>query len=282
MIPVSVIANRAGGYVTWAVLAGCGLMWIVELWYGAHFNQIINSGGVTPAWLLHREPRPSEYDFVPVELTPLTAVLLHADILHLGFNCLWLGVFGPPLEATLGHVRYALLLLISAYAAVLFQALALPSAAPVIGASGVIAGVLGAYAALQPKTLVRVCLVIPPRMLAVPAVFVLAGWFALDLLHTLDEMQRRAVSYVGHPAHLSGFLFGIGLAATLRPAGMALFDSDKRWPTLADLQRAQRSDPSTKRFWDRIYAVTKLVAIVLMTGITGVVLLGIAVTIARR
>jgi membrane associated rhomboid family serine protease len=201
--------------------------------------------GLVPIWLLGDAPRPPELSLVPLWLTPITAAFVHQGILHLGFNMLWLWMFGRQLERILGRLRYATLLVVAAYATAYFQALSVRTNIPVIGASGVIAAVLGGYAVLSPKSLVRVWFFPVGTFVPMPALFPLGGWFILDFLTTLDVLGKGRSDFIAHPAHLSGFLVGIGLAAVLRPAGIPLLDAGKPWPTLkirGQRPRAQSQD----------------------------------------
>jgi len=221
--------------------------------------------GLNPIWLLGDSPRPPELDLVPIWLTPITAVFLHQGVFHLALNMLWLWMFGRSLERVLGTLRYATLLITAAYATAYFQALAVRTDVRVIGASGVIAAVLGGYAILRPKSVVRVWFFPVGFFVPMPAVWLLGGWFILDLLRTLDVLSKGREDFIAHPAHLSGFLVGIGLAALLRPAGMPLFDEGKPWPKLKFDLSDREPNPKLER-WARIFNWATVILVITVFG----------------
>ena len=116
----------------------------------------------------------------------LTSLFLHGGFMHLFGNMLFLWIFGNNVEDAMGHLRFVVFYLLCGVAAVLAQALPDPASnAPMVGASGAISGVLGAYMLLYPRA--RVLLALPPPFIFVTigwfrAVWVLAGWFVLQLL----------------------------------------------------------------------------------------------------
>ncbi|WP_327343062.1 rhomboid family intramembrane serine protease [Streptomyces europaeiscabiei] len=160
---------------------------------------------------------PPGYDKSPA-LSVLTALFLHSGWLHLLGNMLFLLIFGNNIEDRLGHVRFALFYGACGYAASYGYAfLNADSGDPLIGASGAIAGVLGAYLVLYPK--VRVWVLVPFLVflpLRLPAWLVLGSWFVLQAV----DSSREAVPGVGtvaYAAHLVGFVAGMLLAWPLRP-----------------------------------------------------------------
>src|SRR5205807_6817429 len=138
--------------------------------------------------------------------------------LHLGGNMLFLWIFGNNIEDLLGRARYLLLYLGSGVAAALIQALAAKySDVPMIGASGAVAGVLGAYLITYPRANVHcfVWIVIFFWILAVPAWILLGLWFAMQLLSGLAA--GPAEPGVAFWAHVGGFATGIILFLLLKP-----------------------------------------------------------------
>ncbi len=160
---------------------------------------------------------PPGYDKSP-PLSVLTAMFLHGGWLHLLGNMLFLLVFGNNIEDRLGHVRFALFYLVCGYAATYGYALLnADSADPLIGASGAIAGVLGAYLVLYPKA--RVWVLVPFLVflpLRLPAWLVLGFWFVLQAVYSAGEGVADAGS-VAYAAHAAGFLAGMLIAWPLRP-----------------------------------------------------------------
>ncbi|HZT67486.1 MAG TPA: rhomboid family intramembrane serine protease [Acidimicrobiales bacterium] len=156
---------------------------------------------------------PERFHKVPV-LSVLTAMFLHGGWLHILGNLLFFYVFGNNVEDRLGRLRFLLFYLASGYVAAYGYALAFPhSVNPLIGASGAIAGVLGAYLVLYPRarvtTLVPFLLFLPFRL---PAWLVLGFWFLLQWAYSSGGgvAQGAGVAYV---AHVVGFIFG---AVTIR------------------------------------------------------------------
>jgi membrane associated rhomboid family serine protease len=150
------------------------------------------------------------------------SMFLHGGWLHLGGNMLYLWIFGDNIEDRLGHFRYLLFYLLCGIAATLAHAVANPaSRMPSIGASGAIAGVLGAYILLFPKarvtTLIPIFFFITIR--EIPAVIVLGLWFVLQLfvgvasLGVEDAANTGGVAYF---AHIGGFVAGMVLVAVMR------------------------------------------------------------------
>ncbi|MFF9623010.1 rhomboid family intramembrane serine protease [Streptomyces griseosporeus] len=160
---------------------------------------------------------PPSYDKSPA-LSVFTAMFLHGGWLHLLGNMLFLLIFGNNVEDRMGHVRFALFYVACGYAAsygfALFNA---DSGDPLIGASGAIAGVLGAYLVLYPKA--RVWVLVPFLVflpLRLPAWLVLGFWFVLQAVYSSGEGVSDAGT-VAYAAHVVGFLAGMLLAWPLKP-----------------------------------------------------------------
>ncbi len=160
---------------------------------------------------------PPAYDKSPV-LSVLTATFLHGGWLHLLGNMLFLLIFGNNIEDRMGHVRYLLFYVVCGYAASYgFALLNADSAEPLIGASGAVAGVLGAYLVLYPKA--RVWVLVPFLVflpLRLPAWLVLGFWFGLQAVYSSGEAVTDAGT-VAYVAHVVGFLAGMLLAWPLKP-----------------------------------------------------------------
>lgn len=147
-------------------------------------------------------------------LSILTSMFIHAGWLHILGNMLFLWVFGDNVEDRLGHLRYLFFYLVSGFVAALTQAFIDPaSTVPVVGASGAIAGVLGAYLVFFPKATVRV--VIPFFILIfipipVPAILMIGLWFLQNLFSGVVSVTDTTATGGGVAffAHVGGFLFG--------------------------------------------------------------------------
>ncbi|HET7433591.1 MAG TPA: rhomboid family intramembrane serine protease [Thermoanaerobaculia bacterium] len=155
--------------------------------------------------------------WVPDLLTIFISMFLHGGLLHIGGNMLYLAIFGDNVEDRLGHGRYLLFYLLCGIFATLAHAFFSPtSRLPSIGASGAIAGVLGAYLILYPRaqvmTLIPIFFFITVRR--IPAVIILGFWFVLQLfsgvgsLGVADAQDSGGVAYF---AHIGGFVAGIVL-----------------------------------------------------------------------
>ena len=158
--------------------------------------------------------------FNPANLLSIViSMFLHAGWLHLGGNMLYLWIFGDNIEDRLGHFKYVLFYLLCGGAATLAHAVMNPSSRiPSIGASGAIAGVLGAYILLFPKA--RVTTVIPIFMFVtvreIPAMVVLGLWFVLQLFVGVASIGAEANSGgVAVFAHIGGFIAGMLLIVLL-------------------------------------------------------------------
>ncbi|MGZ4104214.1 MAG: rhomboid family intramembrane serine protease [Actinomycetota bacterium] len=144
-------------------------------------------------------------------------MFLHGSLLHIGGNMLFLWVFGDNIEDRLGKVKFLLLYLISGIAATFVQTLVGPSSGgPLIGASGAIAGVLGAYIVLFPRARVRTLVfVFLIFVVDIPAIVLLGIWFAMQLLQGVGP--GAAGGGVAYMAHVGGFVAGILLLLLFRP-----------------------------------------------------------------
>lgn len=144
--------------------------------------------------------------------TIFTAMFMHGGWFHLLSNMWFLFIFGDNVEARLGGIRYLIFYLLSGVAAVLLQTyLLLTSQVPMIGASGAIAGVLGAYLVLFPRS--RIASLVPIlfifTIIEIPAVIFLVFWFITQLYSGLFAMQGANASGIAWWAHIGGFAFGI-------------------------------------------------------------------------
>jgi membrane associated rhomboid family serine protease len=149
-----------------------------------------------------------------------TCMFLHGGWWHLIGNMWFLWIFGDNVEDTLGSVRFLLFYLLCGLAAGAAQYLAQPaSALPTVGASGAIAGVLGAYALLFPgaKILTLVPIIFVLQVIEVPAVVMLGIWFLMQILNGSVATLGTATGGVAWWAHIGGFLAGLGLGWVLRP-----------------------------------------------------------------
>ena len=145
----------------------------------------------------------------PFFLTPATSMFLHGDLIHLAGNMLYLYIFGDNIEDMMGHFAYALFYLACGILATLAYTASNPySDVPLIGASGAVAGVMGAYLILFPRArvLTLFLLVIIPIFIWVPAVVLLAIWLLVQFVHHASAGGGQTVAW---SAHIAGFFAGM-------------------------------------------------------------------------
>src|SRR6201987_2759161 len=153
-------------------------------------------------------------------LSAFTAMFLHANILHIAGNMLFLAIFGPNVEDAMGSARYIGFYLVGGLAALAAQILVDPnSTAPTLGASGAIAAVLGGYIVLYPRAriLSLVFIVFFVTIIEVPAVLILGFWFLEQVYFGSANLTNPigGGGGVAYFAHVGGFLFGLALIRVL-------------------------------------------------------------------
>jgi membrane associated rhomboid family serine protease len=161
-------------------------------------------------------------DFPHPVLTVFTSMFLHGGLLHLGGNMLYLWIFGNNVEDTLGHGRFVVFYVASGVAAAMAQIMINPaSTTPMVGASGAVSGVLGAYFLLFPHSTVLTLVTFGFfwRFIHLPAVIVLGLWIVLQFLsgYLSLSVTGGAEGGVAFFAHIGGFIAGMGLLFVLRP-----------------------------------------------------------------
>lgn len=214
MIPLADSQRRRRfALVTWALVAANVAVWIWELSLGERAAAEIARLAISPAEILAGD------DPIRMPLRLVTAMFLHGGWLHLAGNLAFLAVFGDDVEGKLRRGRYLALYLACGLLATAAQTVATPrSTLPLIGASGAIAGVLGAFLVLFPRAklsgvLPIGCLVLPLRS---RAFLFIPGWFALQLVGVLLAPPGSAAGGVAWYAHLAGFVAGPPLVLLLR------------------------------------------------------------------
>ena len=212
--------------VTVALIAASTLVFLWQLTLGEKSLEAAIYGlGVVPATLLGGESLPPELYRVPAEITILTSMFLHGGWMHLIGNMLYLWIFGNNVEDAMGHVRFVFFYLLTGAAAALAQALPnAESAVPMIGASGAISGVLGAYLLLYPRAQVLVFLPLGyfSRLIHLPAMYVLGFWFVLQIINTALAPAAPGGG-VAWGAHIGGFVAGMALIPLFKHRGVRLF-----------------------------------------------------------
>lgn len=229
------IPSRTTPFVNYLMIALCSLAFFAQLREGADADSIVERYGMIPARVTDPDKRilvpteelvpisrttavrrvverPAAPPAVPAWLTLLTCIFLHGGWLHFLGNMWFLFIFGDNVEDRYGHLGYALFYLLAGVAASLTHLLASPaSTVPTIGASGAIAGVMGAYLLLYPHA--RVVAVVPIlviiQIMVIPAPVFLGIWFAIQFFQgtfSLGAVQSAGVAWW---AHIGGFLMGV-------------------------------------------------------------------------
>jgi membrane associated rhomboid family serine protease len=212
--------------VTYALIGMCIGAFFWQL--GQDDEAVAYSYGMVPAALFGYAELPHSLQVIPPWATLFTSMFLHGGWLHLGGNMLFLWIFGNNVEDLLGRLRYVLLYFACGIAAALIQAGADPaSQIPMVGASGAIAGVLGAYLIVYPRANVHVFvwIIIFFWIVTVPAWVLLGVWFVMQLFSGLSSGARDVG--VAFWAHVGGFATGVFLMMLLRPRRVILLHAPK-------------------------------------------------------
>ena len=204
-------------FVTLAIIVGNVVIFLLTGAFQSDLflADVATSYGVVPADLTHATSQNIPYSPIPEPLTFITYMFLHAGWLHLISNMLFLWVFADNVEDAFGYFAFALFYLLCGIAGALAHVMMAPdSPAPLIGASGAVSGVIGAYVLLYPKARVWILLFfrIPLR---ISAIWVLGGWFLLQVFSVLTAETGSDVQ-VAWWAHIGGFIAGLAITLVLR------------------------------------------------------------------
>ena len=213
-------------FVNYGLLIACGVAFLWQLSLGASSDAAVATLGFVPGHLFGTVPPDPRLPTVPATMTLFTSMFLHGGWMHLLGNMLYLWIFGDNVEASLGHRRYLLFYVLCGVAAALAQGFVAPnSAIPMIGASGAIAGVLGAYLILHPRSNIKVFvfLFIIITTINVPAFIVLGFWFGGQLLSS--AAADAGAPGVAFMAHVGGFVAGVVMVFFFRRRGVPVFEA---------------------------------------------------------
>ena len=210
MIPLrDVIPSRTTPVVTISLIVINALAFFYELTLGEGVNEFLLSWGLVPA----------AFSWVTVA----TSMFLHGGFFHVAGNMLYLWIFGDNVEDRMGHGRYIVFYVLCGVAAALAQTILDPdSTIPMVGASGAIAGVMGAYFVLYPRS--RIVTLVPIfvfiQIMEIPAIFFLGIWFLMQFLSGVGSI---ATATGGEPtggiafwAHVAGFVAGMSSVVVFR------------------------------------------------------------------
>jgi len=222
--------------ITVALLSANVMVFIYQMILGPAGEQLFIFGtAVIPYELTHFVDRttfaiPStRYAYpaalLPFPLTLFSAMFTHGGFMHLGGNMLYLWIFGNNIEDAMGHGRFFIFYMITGLGATMVHVLSDPnSTIPMIGASGAIAGILGAYFVLYPKAKIKtfVVLIIFIQIIYVPAVFILGFWF-------LRQIIGIGSDDIAWYAHIGGFLVGMFLVRRFKRPRRIIIDHSGEW-----------------------------------------------------
>jgi membrane associated rhomboid family serine protease len=211
-------------YVTVSLMVACVavFLWQRTLDLDAG-RRAVDALGAIPAVLLTDARLPLDLQWVPRYASLFTYMFLHGGWLHLLGNMLYLWIYGDNVEDAMGHARYLLFYCLCGAAAIGVQAVSDPhSAYPIIGASGAISGILGAYLLLFPRAKVLTLVLLPFffTTLRLPAMLLLLLWFAVQLVS--DLAVHGGDTSVAFRAHIGGFVAGMLLVPLLKRRNVPL------------------------------------------------------------
>lgn len=243
-------------YVTYTIVGLNVLSWVLVQGFGMEpqLSASICNFGLIPGELLQTvspqrqvELGPQLYCTLgesPDWLTVFSSMFMHGSWLHIIGNMWFLWIFGNNVEDAMGHVRFAIFYLLSGLAAAGLQMFADPdSAIPMVGASGAIGGVMGAYILFYPRVHVHLLIILGffATTIAVPAVFMLGYWFLLQLVSGFASIDAEGGG-VAFWAHVGGFAGGALLALLFRDRELLQKHPYAGWrqPPTRSWQRIQR------------------------------------------
>ncbi|WP_247891284.1 rhomboid family intramembrane serine protease [Azospirillum aestuarii] len=204
--------TRRTPVVTMALIALCVMVFLWQLSLGARTGDLaVYSFGLVPAVLFGYAELPEPLRVIPPWMSVVTSMFMHGGFLHIAGNMLYLWIFGNNVEDSMGRGRFVVFYLLCGTAAALAQSFAAPtSEVPMVGASGAIGGVLGAYLVLHPRANVGVFFwfIIIVRVISVPAVLVLGFWFVGQILSGVTTPTSDDSGGVAFWAHVGGFAMG--------------------------------------------------------------------------
>ena len=219
--------------ISYLILIACVMVFLWQLGLsGFEERKAFLQLGIIPSVLLGTDKLPAALVLVPDWLTIFTSMFLHGGWLHLGSNMLYLWIFSDNIEDSMGPFRFILFYALCGLGAGLCQAMIDPaSQIPIIGASGGIAGILGAYILLHPRATVRVFMLILifVRIISLPAWLVLGVWIAGQFAAAPSGLSGGGG--VAYFAHIGGFLTGMALIPFFKRRDIKLLADDRVSPS---------------------------------------------------
>ena len=197
--------------VTYFIIGICVLVFLIQLSSQSYrTGQLFYSYGLIPSVLTGLNQLPTDLYVIPGWLTIFTSMFMHGGFMHLIGNMLYMWIFADNIEDSLGPRKFIIFYLLSGIGAAMSQVLIdTDSQVPMVGASGAIGGVLGAYLINYPKA--KVLVLIPfgffSQLIKIKAIYVLGFWFILQFVNSsMVSTQGGGVAYA---AHIGGFISGV-------------------------------------------------------------------------
>ncbi len=269
MIPIrDNIPSRTTPFVNYTILVLCGLAFLMQLAGARHGQVIVERYGMVPARLTHPDQPIVIRQTVPVQqgrfifqrtqerkladppfspyLTLLTCMFLHGGWMHFLGNMLFLYIFGDNVEDRLGHLGYVGFYLFSGVFSGIAHLLSDPnSVIPTIGASGAIAGVMGAYFLLYPhaRVLTVIWVFFFLEFIVLPAWLMLGFWFVIQLFQGSLASATPGAGGVAWWAHIGGFAVGAGIVYLLRTVGWLGSEPPRVYPVTTQFRAYRGRNP---------------------------------------
>lgn len=201
-------------FVVYALITVNIILFFYEIFLGARSNYLFELYALIPRELTASLGTNPPNQSVPEIYTLITSQFLHSGLVHIGFNMLFLWIFGNNIEECLGHFKFLLFYLgCGVLAALTHWFVAMASAIPTVGASGAIAGVMGAYLLQYPRAKI---ILFPFVTKKIPASFFLGFWFFYQAFKGVASLGLpESSSGSAYWAHAGGFIFGAILAKLL-------------------------------------------------------------------
>ena len=223
--------SRRTPWIAWAIIAICVLVFLWQQSLPPQSERLaFYQFGFVPANASGAALLPPEIVVIPAWATVVTAMFLHGGWMHIGGNMLYLWIFGDNVEDSMGPIKFVIFYLLCGGAAALAQfAIDPASRVPMVGASGGIAGILGAYLVLHPRAAIRtfILIVIFVRFINLPAWLVLGIWIGGQFLAVPGALSG-ADGGVAYFAHIGGFVAGMVLIPFFKRADIPLFGADDK------------------------------------------------------
>jgi len=197
--------------VTYFIIGLCVIIFFAQLGSETYrTGQLFYSYGLIPSVLMGHDQLPQDLYAIPGYLTIFSSMFLHGGFMHLAGNMLYMWIFADNIEDNLGSINFLIFYLISGVGAAMAQVLMdTHSQIPMVGASGAIGGVLGAYLINHPHA--RVLVLIPfgffSQLIKIRALYVLGFWFVLQFINS--SMMSSDGGGVAYAAHIGGFISGM-------------------------------------------------------------------------